>query len=122
VRTFPDDGTLADLRGNDGKSKRAALLERLKAVTPAGTTNTRAALQKAYEYDVDAILLFSDGAPSKSDSGVFDPAVADEIYDLCRAHPSIPVHTIGLGNYFDANASTFLRTVATTTGGTFRGQ
>jgi hypothetical protein len=122
VRTFPEDGSLADLRGDDGKAKRAALLQQLKAVTPAGTTNTLDALRKAYEYEVDAILLFSDGAPSKSDTGAFDSEFADQIYDLCRAHPNIPVHTIGLGHYFDLNASTFLRTVASTTGGTFRGQ
>jgi hypothetical protein len=122
VRTFPEDGSLADLRGEDGKARRAALLEHVKALTPQGTTNTLDALRKAYEYDIDAILLFSDGAPSKSDSGVFDPAVAQQIYDLCRENPSVPVHTIGLGNYFDENASTFLRTIAATTGGTLRGQ
>jgi hypothetical protein len=122
VRTFPEDGSLADLRGDDGKAKRSAVLQQLKAVTPAGTTNTLEALRKAYEYDVDAILLFSDGAPSKSDTGAFDSEFANQIYDLCRAHPNIPVHTIGLGHYFDLNASTFLRTVASTTGGTFRGQ
>lgn len=122
VRTFPDDGSLADLRGDDGKAKRGALLQHVKNLTSQGTTNTLAALRKAYEHDLDAILLFSDGAPSISDSGEFDPAFAQQIYDLCRAHPKIPVHTIGLGNYFDENASTFLRTVAATTGGTFRGQ
>lgn len=122
VRTFPDDGSLADLRGDDGKAKRDALLQHVKAVSPDGWTNTYDALKKAYQYDVDSILLFSDGAPSQPNSGVFDPAVARQIYDLCRAHPNIPVHTIGLGNYFDQNASTFLRSIAKITGGTFRGQ
>jgi hypothetical protein len=122
VRTFPEDGTLADLRGEDGKAKRTALLQHVQVLSPGGTTNTLAALRKAYEYHVDAILLFSDGAPSNSDSGVFDAVVANQVYDLCRENASVPVHTIGLGNYFDENASTFLRTVATTTGGTFRGQ
>jgi hypothetical protein len=32
------------------------------------------------------------------------------------------VNTIGLGNYFDNEMSTFLRTVASITGGGFRGQ
>jgi hypothetical protein len=41
---------------------------------------------------------------------------------LCRVHPNIPIHTIGLGNYFDQNASTFLISIAKTTKGTFRGQ
>jgi hypothetical protein len=122
VRTFPEDGTLADLRGDVGKARRTALLQHVKALAPGGTTNTLDAIRKAYDYNVDAILLFSDGAPSKSDSGIFDAVVANQVYDLCREHASIPVHTIGLGNYFDENASTFLRTVATMTGGTFRGQ
>jgi hypothetical protein len=122
VRTFPADGSLADVRGQDGNAKRSALMQNLKGVTPDGWTNTLDALRKAYQYDVDTILLFSDGAPSPPNSGRFDPAVARQIYELCRAHPNIPIHTIGLGNYFDQNASTFLRTVAKITGGTFRGR
>jgi hypothetical protein len=122
VRTFPHDGTLADLRGNAGKMRREALLQHVKAVVPDGWTNTHDALVKAYEYDIDSILLFSDGAPTATDAGVFDPAVAQRIYDLCRAHPNVPIHTIGLGNYFDKNASTFLQTIAKVTGGTFRGR
>ena len=122
VHTFPQDGTLADLRGPAGKSKREALLQHVQSVTPGGWTNTHAALRKAYEYQIDSILLFSDGAPTETDSGVFDPAVAQKIYSLCRAHPNIPIHTIGLGNYFDKNASTFLQSIAKITGGTFRGR
>jgi uncharacterized coiled-coil DUF342 family protein len=121
VKTFPNDGTLADVRGEAGKARREALLQQLKTVTPNGWTNTHDALRKAYEYDVDAILLFTDGAPSKATSGVFDPAIAQQIYALCRQHSNIPIHTIGLGNYFDENASTFLQTVAKLTNGTFRG-
>jgi hypothetical protein len=122
VQTFPEDGSLADLRGELGKTKREALLKHVKEVTPGGWTDTYNALRRAYEYNIDSILLFSDGAPSRSTAGVFDPALAQQIYDLCRAHPNIPVHTIGLGNYFDQNASTFLRSVAKITNGTFRGE
>jgi hypothetical protein len=122
VRTFPEDGTLADLRGEGGKAKRDQLLQGVKNVSPEGWTNTLDALRKAYEYDVDTIVLFSDGAPSPPNSGRFDPAVARQIYELCRAHPNVPIHTVGLGNYFDQNASTFMRTVAKITGGTFRGR
>jgi hypothetical protein len=122
VRTFPEDGSLADLRGGQGKAKRDLLLQRLKAVSPDGLTNTYAALQKAYQYDVDSILLFSDGAPSLLSSGAFEPAAAERIYELCHAHPTIPINTIGLGNYFDSNASTFLMSLAKISNGTFRGQ
>jgi hypothetical protein len=122
VRTFPEDGTLADFRGGAGKDKRTALLQHVKTVTPGGWTDTQAALRKAYEYDIDAILVLSDGAPSLSTTGVFDPTQAQQIYDLARTHPNIPVHTIGLGNYFDQNASNFLMTLAKVTNGTFRGK
>jgi hypothetical protein len=122
VHTFPEDGSLADLRGANGKAKRDSLLQHVKAVSPGGWTNTYDALRTAYQYDIDAILLFSDGAPSESSTGVFDPAAAKKIYDLSRAHPKIPVHTIGLGNYFDQNASTFLMSLAKISNGTFRGK
>jgi uncharacterized protein with von Willebrand factor type A (vWA) domain len=121
VKTFPEDGSLSDLRGEAGPTKRALLMKHLKEVSPDGWTNTYDALRKAYEYDIDSIVLFSDGVPSTSSSGAFDRALAQRIYDLCRAHPDIPVHTVGLGNYFDQNASSFLQTVAKTTNGTFRG-
>jgi len=122
VRTFPEDSSLADLRGDAGKARREALLQQLKAVEPKGATNTLDALRKAYQYDVDTILLFSDGAPSKADTGQFDPAIAQQIYQLCREHRNIPINTIGLGDYFDDNMATFLQTVAKNTGGKFHGE
>jgi hypothetical protein len=122
VRTFPEDGSLADLRGAEGKVKRDLLLQNLRTVSPGGVTNTFDALRTAYQYDIDSILLFSDGAPTLSNTGVFDRAAVQPIYNLCRAHPKIPIHTVGLGNYFDRDASTFLISVAKITNGTFRGQ
>jgi hypothetical protein len=122
VRTFPEDGALANVQGPSGAARREALLERVRKIEPAGVTNTLAALRKAYEYDVDTILLLSDGAPSRASTGKYDPALAQEIYALCRNHAGIPVNTIGLGNYFDQETSTFLRSVASITGGGFRGQ
>ncbi len=123
VRTFPSDGTMANINGPAGDANRAQLMEQLKSVEPEGWTNTLDALRKAYEYEgLDTILLFSDGAPTFENSGRFDPNVAEQIYALCRQHPDIPINTVGLGNYFDQNLSTFLRTVARLTGGTFRGR
>jgi hypothetical protein len=122
VRTFPTDGSLEDFQSPDGASKRAELMKELKSITPGGWTNTYEALAKAYQYDVDTVVLFSDGAPSKVASGAYDDVMAKQIYALCRQHPGVPVNTIGLGNYFDQDMSTFLRTVATLTGGAFRGE
>lgn len=122
VRTFPDTGELADLRGDAGAQRRESLLNQVRRIEPGGNTNTLAALEKAYQYDVDTILLLSDGAPSRASTGRYDEQLAQEIYRLCQAHADIPVNTIGLGNYFDQNTSTFLRTVANITGGGFRGQ
>lgn len=123
VRTFPSDGTLVTVHGTDGEANRAELMAQLKSVEPDGWTNTLAALQAAYRYDgLDTILLFSDGAPTNPNSGRFDADVADQIYKLCQQHADIPINTIGLGNYFDKEMSTFLRTLARLTGGTFRGR
>lgn len=123
VRTFPEDGSFADVRGQAGESVRSGLLERLTEVEPEGWTNTLGALRKAYAYkELDSIILFSDGAPTNPNSGRFDQAVAQAIYTLCGQHKDIPVNTVGLGNYFDKDLATFLRTVARLTGGTFRGR
>jgi uncharacterized coiled-coil DUF342 family protein len=122
VRTFPADGSVADVRGAVGKAKRDELMQQLQTVKPGGWTNTLDALRKAYEYDVDTVLLFTDGAPSRASSGAYDERIAQQIYQLSREHANVPINTIGLGNYFDEEMATFLRTVASLTGGTFRGE
>lgn len=123
VRTFPADGSFADLRGEEGAAVRSLLLEELTKVEPEGWTNTLGALRTAYQYEgLDSIVLLSDGAPTNPNLGEFDQAVAETIYELCRQNPEIPVNTIGLGNYFDEDLATFLRSVARITGGTFRGR
>jgi predicted nuclease with TOPRIM domain len=121
VRTFPTDGTVAKVHGKEGAATREMLLSQLKSVAPAGQTNTLAALQKAYEYNVDTILLLSDGAPTLADNGMFEPRFAQQIYELVGKHAGVPINTIGLGNYFDKDMSTFLMTLARITGGAFRG-
>lgn len=120
---FPADGTMTSVSGPQGDANRARLLAYLKSVQPEGWTNTLAAMQLAYQYpDLDSIILFSDGAPTYDNSNKFNPEMAQQIYDLCRQHPHVPVNAIGLGNYFDRDLSTFLRTLAETTGGTFLGR
>lgn len=123
VTVFPTDGSLLSVTGPQGDANRAHLLQYLKSVKPEGWTNTLAAMQMAYRYrDLDTIVLFSDGAPTYANSNKFNPEMAQQIYNLCRQHANVPVNTIGLGNYFEQDLSTFLRTVAKLTGGTFLGR
>jgi len=59
-------------------------------------------------------LLFSDGARRTfATSNKFNPGTwPSRSYALCRQHANVPVNTIGLGQYFEQDLSTFLRTVA----------
>lgn len=123
VVALPDDGTLLDLRGEQGDRNRKRLLEFIEQLDPEGGTNTLAALEMAYAYDdLDAILLFTDGAPNDGRSATFDPDVARQIYRLCEQHKDIPINTVGLGDYFQKDLSEFLLTIAEITGGTFMGR
>ena len=108
--------------GPEGAANRVRLLEYLKSVKPEGWTNTLAAMQLAYRYPVDTIILFSDGAPTYETANRFNAQAAAQIYALCRQHANIPVNAVGLGNYFDQDFSTFLRTTAQLPGGTFVGR
>jgi len=122
VKAFPADGTLLQVSGPEGADNRAQLLEYLKSVKPEGWTNTLAAMQLAYQYRIDSIILFSDGAPTYESANRFNAEAVEQIYALCRQHADIPINAVGLGNYFDPNFSTFLRTMAQLTGGTFVGR
>jgi hypothetical protein len=120
---FPADGSMIRVSGPEGDENRAKLMTHLQSVQPEGWTNTLAAMKMAYSYEgLDTIILFSDGAPTYANTGKFHAQSAEQIYALCRQHEDIPVNAIGLGNYFDQELSTFLRTVASLTGGTFVGR
>ena len=119
---FPSDGSLLPVRVPEGEANRVRLREYLQAVRPEGWTNTLAAMQLAYQYRIDSIILFSDGAPTYAEANRFNAEAVERIYALCRQHADIPINAIGLGNYFDPNFSTFLRTMAQLTGGTFVGR
>jgi chromosome segregation ATPase len=123
VSTYPPSGAMLRVSGAEGDENRRRLADYLKSVKPEGWTNTLAAMRKAYAYPgLDTIILFSDGAPTYEDSSRFNAEAAQEIYALCRQHSQIPINAIGLGNYFDQELSTFLRTLAQLTGGTFVGR
>ncbi len=123
VASYPSDGSLLSLTGSGSIKNRDELCRFLEGVEPEGGTNTLAALQKAYAYaDLDAILLFTDGAPNDGHGSVFDPKVAERIYSLCKSRPDIPINAVGLGDYFKPELSQFLLRIAEMTGGTFVGR
>jgi len=123
VRTVPSDGTLRPIKTEEDRDE---LIAGLTGVVPSGRTNTFEAMERAYKYDIDTIILFTDGAPNKPSGGQggSDPEEVKRIYRLCeqQAQREIPVNTVGLGNYFDAELSAFLRKLAADTGGTYRGR
>jgi len=124
VTAFPADGTFLEVVGPGGAENRARLMAQLRILQPRGHTNTLIALQKAYEYPgVTSIILFTDGFPDPNGKQIFDRAMAEEIYALCKTQGlSVPVNTIGLGDYFDKQFGEFLRRIPQETGGTFLGR
>ncbi|MCI0338638.1 MAG: VWA domain-containing protein [Acidobacteria bacterium] len=123
AEVFPSNGTFLDMLSPVGKDNRTKLLKQFDLVSPEGDTNTLSALQKAYAYpDLDTIILFTDGFPDNG-SNTFDTKMAEEIYALCQEHGhSIPINTIGLGNYFNPRLGEFLLCLPEITGGTFLGR
>lgn len=116
IRIFPEDGTLINVRGTEGKAARMKILDRINRVEPSGDTDTFAALERAYRYpNVDTIIFFTDGKPYVKGF----PDIKEKIYQLCRDHRHIPVNAVGLGNYFEGHIANFLLRVAHETGGTF---
>jgi len=123
VRVFPENGRFLDVYGPGGGTNRQRLLEQIKFTKPEGGTNTLLALQTAYSCaNLDTVILFTDGEPNNGNSNKFDPEIAQKIYTLCQQHKDIPVNTVGLGNYFKPELSSFLMRVAQETNGSFLGR
>lgn len=121
VKRFPASGWV-DLTGQNSRSD---FLVTLRATgTTGGTTNTLGALEEAWrDQAADAIVLFTDGRPDSwsatgSSSGV---SLVETIYAQAAQHRQ-RIHTVGVGDYFKAEASQFLLRLANQTGGTFIGR
>ncbi|MDI9403866.1 MAG: VWA domain-containing protein [Limnohabitans sp.] len=104
---------------------RVEMVEALGELSPAGLTPTAKALRQAMKFrDVDAIILFTDGAPEPDAGSVMD--ATSEVFDLveswCRDNPNACVHTVGIGNYFERRMRDFLLGVAKRGRGTFIGR
>jgi hypothetical protein len=119
VATFPADGSLLRVRGTDVPPARS----------PAGVpkvrqarswTFTLAAMRLAYRYRSIRSSCFRRHAPTYETVSRFNAQAAEQIYALCRQHADIPIARHGLG-LLRPRFSTFLRTTAQLTGGTFVG-
>ncbi len=120
---FPDDGSFLRVSGAGGDDNRLALSRRLDLIEPNGRTNTLEALRLAYAYpNVDTIILFTDGVPDQDGRG-FDSRLVNQVYALARVHgTTVPINTVGLGQYFDQRFGEFLRRLPELTGGSFIGR
>jgi hypothetical protein len=141
TQVFPKDAPFLTLTGDDGtphEANRRLMLNQLKGLKPAGTTDTLSALQLAYAHGVDTILLFSDGEPDlgglpRVSNGVMKPftkaltteQLIEEIYGFCkeqRKTRKVVINTIGLGDYFNTRFGGFMIHLAEITEGTFIGR
>ncbi len=109
------------------EENRAQMSSELEAMSPQGATQTLKGLRRAMQFkDLDAIILFTDGAPDSSGvvADASDPREA--IYNLVdqwkKSHPEGRVHTVGIGDYFNRRMGEFLVKVAQHGDGTFIGR
>jgi len=115
IKVYPPDEK-SMLKLPEGAKELTNALDNLK---PKGGTKTQAALWKAYSsYDnIDAIILFTDGAP---DEGI--DSVLTFVDEMARQKPNTRIYTVGIGDYFNGQMGRFLREVSKRTGGTFIGR
>jgi len=145
VHRFPqEEKDTFNLQGESRATSIEQIRSYLRQRTPVGFTNTLAALKTAYAMPgVDTVILFTDGAPyaglsvqdirdGKKDNSLktsdgkhdYDPEMMQTIYDLCedKKHAGIPINVVGVGDFYSAELSTFLLTLARITNGTFIGR
>lgn len=98
-------------------ANRERLASSLDGLVPTGRTDTAGALQKAYQYEpIDAIILFTDGAPDDSER------VTNVVSKMVARFPGTRIHVVGLGDYFNEDFGRFLKNLASQTGGAFIGR
>ena len=105
---------------------RRTMLEALDSMEPRGLTHTYKGLQAAMRFsELDAIVLFTDGAPDPPDSGgTADPRaqVLQLVSDWKQRNPKSRLHAVGIGDYFRPVMRDFLLGVAERGGGAFIGR
>ena len=115
IKVFPSDGKPMFKLPEDS----IKLTNELDNLQPKGGTKTQAALWKAYSSygDIDAIILFTDGAPEEGIDSVL--TFVDE---MARQKPNTRIYTVGIGDYLNGQMGRFLREASKRTGGTFIGR
>jgi hypothetical protein len=105
---------------------RRAMLDALDSMEPRGLTQTYKGLQAAMRFsELDAIVLFTDGAPDPPDSGgTADPRaqVLQLVSDWKKRNPKSRLHAVGIGDYFRPVMRDFLLGVAERGEGAFIGR
>lgn len=102
---------------------RQVLTQELDSINPQGETRTRRALHRAMEFEnLDAIILFTDGAPDSIDGGDSRQSVMELVRNWSKEHPEAHIHTVGIGDYFNESMRDFLLGIARATKGGFVGK
>ena len=105
---------------------REVMKKELAELEPLGDTPTYLALRRAMDFkEIDAIFLFTDGAPDAfGDLHGGDPC--DQVLQLVKewkgSHPRACIHVVAIGDYFNKKMSDFLLGIAGNTGGAFIGR
>lgn len=98
---------------------RGRMVTELDAMSPHAGTRAFAALRRALEFkDLDAIVLFTDGAPDS-------PAEVKQFIQQWRTTEEgrrARLHTVGVGDYFNRESGGFLRELAQIGNGAFIGR
>jgi Mg-chelatase subunit ChlD len=116
VKQFPAKQTVW-LKGQDGRRQAADFFRTQK---PSGGTNTEQALHEALALAPSAVILFTDGAPTKAAQQEFtyDQDQVDRILaHLQKRRNRIPINVVAVNNYFNEQLGGFLHQIASSTGG-----
>jgi peptidoglycan hydrolase CwlO-like protein len=121
---YPNDNQIAAIKGSSDleSQRRQKLIDIIKTIKieQGKGTNTRAALQAAYDFNPDTIILFTDGAPNTGNEATLVLKEAQEIVQMLK--PNVPINAIGMGNYFDPDLANFLRAITIKSNGHFFGR
>jgi hypothetical protein len=134
VRTIPESDQVSAALNPESREvplatpeHRAAILDALRSTSPSGATRTYDGLRRAMDFkDVDAMIVFTDGAPDSAESGsrAGDPSaqVLMLVQHWVAQSQKRHVHVVGVGDYFKGPMKDFLLGVAKAGNGTFIGR